>query len=1077
MRYYAELRILESQSVSAKPAPADPLNRKALRYRQGSRFMSLSELLVQARRYALEKVAPLEAPYPAHTIFLSVSDGNQRARVVHASHATFDEAWKTAAARCRRLVEREKLQVRWLRADWPTSATQRDWKTLKEILKNTKRNYFRFGLALDSQLKHAFLEQELNANAMLYGGNQVAHAILNGKNFRRYAGLRYRNPALDFSDDAQVIQLATAGVFCTTGSSPLALHGAGRNAGRRVIERLTPADVHGLVASSSRYLASQVQASGRFHYGWHACFDRPIRTYNSLRHASTTYAMVEAWEVTGDADLKAAIDRSLRLLTDSLIQEVTLPDGQPAAFLIDAQDEIKLGGNAVCLLALVQYSQATGSREHLPLLEKLALGIAHMQDPQSGRFVHVLNYPDLSVKEPFRIIYYDGEAAFGLMRLYGLTGDPRWLAMVERAFDHFIDAEHWKAHDHWLSYCVNELTRYRNDERYYRFGLQNVADHLGFVASRITTFPTLLELMMAAEQMVQRLKASAEHSHLLKGLDLTRFYQALEFRAHYLLNGHFFPEVAMYFQNPARILGSFYIRHHAFRVRIDDVEHYLSGYVAYLRYVERGREVALAESSRETRQSSRSSQPIREGPNWDQERLVAATPGHWQKRPDSPQWQATGLAFNAFTAMPGGIVAVRPTGQRLGVTHAQLQQLPFTPQALLVQDGEADPPLPVPTYRVPNLQQAILDMAVFARSQMQGKVIGVTGSAGKTTAVAMLKHLLQLWGETGSSAHNANLPLGIAWNLATVPWSARHQIIEMAIGSMSRNSRLVRPDVALFLNVAPAHLEYHGSTAEIARRKSRIFSSMAPGQHAVINRDLAEWPIILEAAQARQLKVISFGRHPDSDIRRVGQQRSEQGMTLTVDCRGTSMELKLPVLSDALAENAMACLAVLEALQLPLHPAASALSTFQLPAGRGQATELVYQGRHITLIDDAYNANPRSMHAMLGRLASRPQPRQRLLLVLGDMLELSDNSNRYHADMLPHIIASQPSEVFLLGSQMAQLAPHLQEHGISAHTFEEPQQLSEQLIGRLKDRDRIAVKGSHGSHAFRVVDQLKRLSS
>lgn len=548
--------------------------------------MSLSELLVQARQHALEKAAPLPTPYPPHTIFLSVSDGSQRARVVHASDTTFDGAWKTAAARCQRLVQREGLQARWLRVDWPTSATRRDWKTLKEILKKTKRNYFRFGLALDNHLKHAFLEQELNANAMLYGGNQIAQATLNEKNFQRYARLRYSNPSIDFSDDTPVIQLATAGVFCTGKAAPLPLHGAGRNAGRRVITQLRPDDVLSLIASSSRYLASQVQASGRFHYGWHACFDRPIRTYNSLRHASTTYAMVEAWEVTGDADLKAAIDRALGFLTGRLIQEVTLPDGQPAAFLVDAQDEIKLGGNAVCLLALVQYSQATGSRAHLPLLEKLALGIAHMQDSQSGRFAHVLNYPDLSVKEPFRIIYYDGEAAFGLMRLYGLTGDPRWLAMVERAFDHFIDAEHWKAHDHWLSYCVNELTRYRDDERYYRFGLQNVADHLGFVASRITTFPTLLELMMAAEQMVQRLRASEEHSHLLESLDLKRFYQALEFRAHYLLNGHFFPEVAMYFQNPERILGGFYIRHHAFRVRIDDVEHYLSGYVAYLKYLQ-----------------------------------------------------------------------------------------------------------------------------------------------------------------------------------------------------------------------------------------------------------------------------------------------------------------------------------------------------------------------------------------------------------------------------------------------------------------------------------------------------------
>src|SRR5690606_30402812 len=168
-----------------------------------------------------------------------------------------------------------------------------------------------------------------------------------------------------------------------------------------------------------------------------------------------------AWEVTREPALAQAIARGLDYLRADLIQRVVLPSGERAAFLVEVGDEITLGGTDVCVLALVKYSELFNSVEHLPLLEELALGIRYMQDPDTGEFVHVLNYPALDTKAAFRIIYCDGEAAFGLMRLYRLTGDERWLAMVEKAFDSFIAREHWKAHDHWLGYCVNELTRYR----------------------------------------------------------------------------------------------------------------------------------------------------------------------------------------------------------------------------------------------------------------------------------------------------------------------------------------------------------------------------------------------------------------------------------------------------------------------------------------------------------------------------------------------------------------------------------------------------------------------------------------
>lgn len=548
--------------------------------------MSFSEQIIRSRSIVAEHYVQLASPYPAVTLFFSVSDRTERANVVQVSGKTFDTAWNQGIVKLRRFLEKHKLKQGWLRIDWVTHVEGLNWYDLNKRLQNTKRNYFRYGLAFDNALQQAFLEQELNANAMLYMGGDIVSAQLNEKNFASYAVRRYgKKASLDFSPQTPVYIFSTQGVFCDTFGDCYLLADAGPDAGRRVLSSLDTKQVGCLIDTGSRYLAEQVKKTGEFFYGWHPCFDRKIHTYNTLRHVSSTYAMIEAWELTGDKILKAAIDRSISYFTQTLIKTYALLGGQEVAYLTDTGDEIKLGGNAVCLLALVKYCEVTGNRDYLPLLEQLALGIVHMQDAATGRFDHVLNADNLSLKESFRIIYYDGEAAFGLMRLYGLTQDSRWLTAVEKAFDYFIANKHWKAHDHWLSYCVNELTCYKPEEKYFRFGIQNISGYLDFVLERMTTYPTLLELMMAAEQMLSRLKDMPDMQHLLLNLDSGKFYRALDYRAHYLLNGYFWPEMAMYFKNPARIVGSFFIRHHSFRVRIDDVEHYLSGFVAYRKYL------------------------------------------------------------------------------------------------------------------------------------------------------------------------------------------------------------------------------------------------------------------------------------------------------------------------------------------------------------------------------------------------------------------------------------------------------------------------------------------------------------
>ncbi|WP_130909407.1 UDP-N-acetylmuramoyl-tripeptide--D-alanyl-D-alanine ligase [Pseudomonas mucidolens] len=1022
-----------------------------------------------------ERVVSLHTAH-ACILFFSISHSTKRAHVFHVAASNFESAWQTAVNELQQWIKQRgnSPERTWIRVERVINVTPMSWAKLNERLKQHKRNYFRRGIALDSSFQIALTEQELNANAILYGGSDIAHATFNAGNFsvyakRRFSGATARQLLDTLKPDTTVYLFDTAGVFCAEDAMAHTLNSQGAEVGWRTLDTLKPDNVKAVVGTAATYLAMQVQDSGQFVYGYFPCFDRPIKNYNTLRHASSTYSMIEAWALSGDEALMAAIRRSLDYLTQTLIRPSLLPDGSVAAFLVDTGNEIKLGGNAVCLLALVKYSEVSGTRHYLPLLEALANGMASMQDPDSGAFVHVLHAQDLSVKEAFRIIYYDGEAAFGLMRLYGLTRNERWLNIVEKAFDYFIGKEHWREHDHWLSYCVNELTRYRPHEKYFRFGLNNVSGYLGFVEQRITTFPTLLELMMAAQQMLERIAQQPAVQHLLEEIDLHAFYRALHHRARYLLNGYFWPEMAMFFANPARIAGAFFIRHHAFRVRIDDVEHYLSGLIAYHRYLLDGApQVNLAPSAE-----------AKPDWIWDAPTLARATQGTWARQPP-PGWRAAGLAPSMQFFKPQRILSRHPT--KVGPTEAQsalrwAQASPERrPSAFLCVDPTPYLDSGLPVLQVADTSEATLQLGRYARQHFKGLVFGVTGSSGKTTVVSMLTHALKHWGEVGQTEANANLPPGIAWNLACMPAAAKFWVLEMAVGRMPINSELVRPQFAIVTGLAPAHLEYHGTLENLARKKSAIFRSMAPGGHAILNRDMPYYELFAQAAKTAHLKVVSYGEHADADLRLldwhneasqvyVKAQRGSQTLDFTLRARGRHMVL-----------NALAVLATLFAADLPAGEALKVLTGFEPVEGRGNVMQIQCAGGHFQLINDAYNANPGSMAAALQSMADLPVTSRHRVLILGDMLELGPDAQRYHLELLTPLRLAAPRRVLLCGPLMHGLYQVLRDD-LSVQWFENAKALKQALMQNpaqwFHPGDWVLVKSSGGTGLSQVCEWLR----
>ncbi|SES08245.1 poly(glycerol-phosphate) alpha-glucosyltransferase [Salipaludibacillus aurantiacus] len=475
----------------------------------------------------------------------------------------------------------------WIKIDIITDTKQVEFESLKKEMEMTRRNYIDYGVSYDKDYILSFLPEEINANAFLKPSKDKTGLFFSETNVNNYldkykypkkAKLKskykpYRNQTYKTK---QVIKFYTKSYFIEE-DEIIELHDRGYNKGLRRIENHHE-EIDRLIHTSVSYLKEQIKEGGQYVYGYFPHFDKKINFYNNLRHSSSTYALIE-----GLAYLKQDVSVAKPPL-DYIIDHY-LYEYEGAAFVYDDSNnikEIKLGQNAAFVFAICEYLKYYP--DELDLLkagQAAAKGILHMVDSENASTTHVLNYPSLTVKDKFRVVYYDGEAALALLRLYQIDKNPIWLDTVKLLFEKFIEEKYWKYHDHWLGYCTNELVQIENDKRYFEFGIKNVAGYLDYIKNRETTFPTFLEMLMATYHLLQKAKQYGYEDLIEEHMNEDEFLNVIHNRADYQRLGYFYPEVAMYFKNPQRILGSFFIKHHGYRVRIDDIEHYISGYVQY----------------------------------------------------------------------------------------------------------------------------------------------------------------------------------------------------------------------------------------------------------------------------------------------------------------------------------------------------------------------------------------------------------------------------------------------------------------------------------------------------------------
>ncbi len=381
--------------------------------------------------------------------------------------------------------------------------------------------------------------------------------------------------------------------------------------------------------------------------------------------------------------------------------------------------------------------------------------------------------------------------------------------------------------------------------------------------------------------------------------------------------------------------------------------------------------------------------------------------------------------------------------------------------ALLVDREMA---LDLPQVIVADTLVALGDVARAVRARSSARVIGITGSNGKTTVKTLLASILARHGRTHVNAGNFNNEIGLPLTLLAMPQDSQYAVLEMGAGKpgdIAYLARIAEPDIAVVNNVAAAHLERMGNLQGVAETKGAIYRALPSDGIAVINADdaFAEYFALLAAPR----RVLRFGLLRRADVTaNTDPDANAAGRFRMLTPHGSS-EIALPYAGRHNVMNALAASAVAVALGVPLATIREGLEAAPNVAGRLLRRE---HASGALIIDDSYNANPGSFAAAIATLASE---HGRRVLVMGDMAELGSDAARLHGDI--GALAGR-SGIHSLHAVGALSRSAVEAFGDGARHYPDQATLIEALKGELRDGTVVLIKGSRSSAMDNVVVAL-----
>ncbi|HWI87533.1 MAG TPA: UDP-N-acetylmuramoyl-tripeptide--D-alanyl-D-alanine ligase [Sphingomonas sp.] len=447
---------------------------------------------------------------------------------------------------------------------------------------------------------------------------------------------------------------------------------------------------------------------------------------------------------------------------------------------------------------------------------------------------------------------------------------------------------------------------------------------------------------------------------------------------------------------------------------------------------------------------------------WSSTEIAVATRGT-----ASDHFDVSGVAFDSREVGPGDLfVALK--GEATDGHRFLAQAFAQGAAGAIVSQ-----PIDGPHIIVPNTASALDALGVAGRQRTQAKVVGVTGSVGKTSVKEALFAAFDRAapGRAHRSLKSYNNHVGVPLSLARMPRETRFGVFEMGMnhaGELSALTRLVRPHVALVTTVALAHGAFFADESAIADAKGEIFRGLEPGGTAIIPYESPHRDRLMAAALAYAGEIVTFGRDHRADVHAREGLAGPRGTFIQARLRTVELSFTVGPPGEHWVTNALAVLAVVEATGGDLAAAGLALADLAGLVGRGRRIMLRLRDGDALLIDESYNANPASMRATLAMLG---RERGRKVAILGSMRELGPEEARHHADLAGPIADAGVDLALLVGTEMKPLAEALEGRIEFVHV-PDAAAAAAQASSLIAPGDAVLVKGSNSIGLASVVDAL-----